>query len=75
VISDGAKEIISRLLDPNPETRMTIPEIMTHPWFLKNLPEGALEMNELYLPKPDADAANDAKVWPGISASGAFWDM
>ncbi|KAJ9154234.1 hypothetical protein P3X46_027590 [Hevea brasiliensis] len=35
-ISKPAKSIITRLLDPNPTTRMSIQELMSHSWFLKN---------------------------------------
>ncbi|XP_047964751.1 CBL-interacting serine/threonine-protein kinase 9 [Salvia hispanica] len=31
--SSGAKDVIKRILDPNPVTRMTIPEILEHEWF------------------------------------------
>lgn len=33
--SHDAKKLISRILDPNPLTRMTIPEILQDPWFKK----------------------------------------
>ncbi|OAY55656.1 CBL-interacting serine/threonine-protein kinase 7 [Manihot esculenta] len=35
-ISKSAKSIITRLLDPNPNTRMSIQELMNHSWFLKS---------------------------------------
>ncbi|XP_042026911.1 CBL-interacting serine/threonine-protein kinase 9-like [Salvia splendens] len=31
--SSGAKDVIKRILDPNPVARMTIPEILEHEWF------------------------------------------
>ncbi|XP_020593761.1 LOW QUALITY PROTEIN: CBL-interacting serine/threonine-protein kinase 11-like [Phalaenopsis equestris] len=31
------RHLIGRLLDKNPETRITVEEIMTHPWFRKGL--------------------------------------
>ena len=37
-ISDDAKDLIARLLQPLPIKRMTIGEIKNHPWFQKDLP-------------------------------------
>ncbi|GJN08029.1 hypothetical protein PR202_ga25914 [Eleusine coracana subsp. coracana] len=34
-ISAGAKNLITRILDPNPTTRITIAQILEHPWFKK----------------------------------------
>mmetsp|Transcript_29909 Transcript_29909/g.26460 ORF Transcript_29909/g.26460 Transcript_29909/m.26460 type:complete len:85 (+) Transcript_29909:601-855(+) len=31
--SPEAKDILNRMLQPNPFKRITIPEIMNHPWF------------------------------------------
>ncbi|TVU37154.1 hypothetical protein EJB05_10454 [Eragrostis curvula] len=33
--SAGAKKLISRILDPNPSTRITVPQIQKDPWFKK----------------------------------------
>ncbi|KAM3228856.1 hypothetical protein ACQJBY_060045 [Aegilops geniculata] len=33
--STGAKKLITRILDPNPATRITIPQILEDPWFKK----------------------------------------
>jgi serine/threonine protein kinase len=37
-ISDDAKDLITRLLQPLPMKRMTIGEIKEHPWFTKDMP-------------------------------------
>ncbi|XP_052198464.1 CBL-interacting serine/threonine-protein kinase 24-like [Diospyros lotus] len=34
--SPGAKSLIEKILDPNPETRITIQGIKNHPWFQRN---------------------------------------
>ena len=34
-----ARELVSRMLDVDPLTRITIPEIRKMPWFLKDLPD------------------------------------
>lgn len=36
--SDEAKDLINRMLQPNPLRRITIKEIKQHPWYLKDLP-------------------------------------
>ena len=42
-------DILTRVLVAPPSERMTMEEIKTHPWFLKGLPPGALEMNDFLL--------------------------
>jgi len=37
-ISDDLKDLISRMLQPNPIRRITMREIKEHPWYLQNLP-------------------------------------
>ncbi|KAI3917011.1 hypothetical protein MKX01_003460 [Papaver californicum] len=34
-LSFDARKLITRILDPNPETRITIPELLEDPWFKK----------------------------------------
>jgi serine/threonine protein kinase len=34
---EEAKDLINRMLQPNPLKRITMEEIKCHPWFLKNL--------------------------------------
>lgn len=38
-----------RMLNPNPKERITVPEIMAHPWFCTDLPAGVSELNETLL--------------------------
>ncbi|XP_053225837.1 calcium/calmodulin-dependent protein kinase kinase 2 isoform X5 [Podarcis raffonei] len=35
-ISDELKDLITQMLDKNPESRITVPEIKVHPWVTKN---------------------------------------
>lgn len=44
-ISDGAKDLVSRLLTVNPENRLTIKECLDHPW-LRDGSEGATPTRE-----------------------------
>jgi serine/threonine protein kinase len=37
-ISSECRDLLQRLLDPNPARRITMPQISQHPWFLQNLP-------------------------------------
>lgn len=46
---DGAKEIISALLRPNPAARATINDIMSHKWFNVAMPPGARDLNDQIL--------------------------
>ncbi|XP_021889567.1 CBL-interacting serine/threonine-protein kinase 9 isoform X2 [Carica papaya] len=44
--SSGAKKLISRILDPNPLTRITIPEILQDEWFRKGYQPPHFEAEE-----------------------------
>jgi len=37
-ISEDVKDLINRMLQPNPVKRITMKEIKEHPWYLKDLP-------------------------------------
>ncbi|MQL80959.1 hypothetical protein Taro_013418 [Colocasia esculenta] len=37
-VSKDCRHLLSRIFVANPSNRITIPEIKSHPWFLKNLP-------------------------------------
>lgn len=49
VISAECRDMIRGLLRPDSETRFSMSSVLTHPWFLKDLPDGALGMNDWYL--------------------------
>ncbi|CAN6479999.1 unnamed protein product [Victoria cruziana] len=42
-VSAECRHLLSRIFVANPEKRITIPEIKSHPWFLKNLPLELME--------------------------------
>ncbi|KAK2649983.1 hypothetical protein Ddye_017472 [Dipteronia dyeriana] len=44
--SIGAKKLIKRILDPNPLTRITIPEILEDGWFLKGYKPAQFDQEE-----------------------------
>jgi serine/threonine protein kinase len=37
-LSDDVKDLINKMLQPNPIRRISIDEIMDHPWFAENVP-------------------------------------
>jgi serine/threonine-protein kinase SRK2 len=41
----SAVGLLSRILEPDPKIRMTIPEIIQHPWFQENLEPGIIARN------------------------------
>lgn len=45
LVSEECRDVLKRVLDPNPRTRMSMGQIMSHPWFLRGLPEGASTYN------------------------------
>ncbi|KAJ9681051.1 hypothetical protein PVL29_020113 [Vitis rotundifolia] len=45
-LSPGAKKLINRILDPNPATRITIPEILEDGWFKKGYKPTCFEQEE-----------------------------
>lgn len=38
------------MMTVDPDARITIPEIQAHPWFLRDLPAGVLDMNNKTYP-------------------------
>ncbi|KAI5355819.1 hypothetical protein L3X38_008714 [Prunus dulcis] len=64
----GAKSLIHRILDPNPETRITIEQIRDHEWFQKNyVPVRSFEYEDVNLDDvnavfDDADSEQEQRV-------------
>lgn len=53
--SSGARKLILRILDPNPETRITIPQILQNDWFKKGYtPAKFIEEEDINLEDVDA---------------------
>jgi serine/threonine protein kinase len=57
--SEGVRDIMHRMLNPNPNERITVPEIMAHPWFCTDLPAGVTELNETLLATAAAAEVDD----------------
>ncbi|KAK9130106.1 hypothetical protein Sjap_010593 [Stephania japonica] len=52
-VSMECRHLLSRIFVANPEKRITIAEIRTHPWFLKNLPIDLMEGEDGNFPSDD----------------------
>ncbi|XP_064963728.1 serine/threonine-protein kinase SAPK7-like isoform X2 [Musa acuminata AAA Group] len=55
-ISQDCKQLISRIFVANPMKRLTIREIKSHPWFLKNLPRELTETAQALYYRRDNNA-------------------
>jgi len=61
-LSPQCRGLLEALLHPNPDERITISGIKQHPWFLQELPQGALNMTEHYANAPSACVRSLAEV-------------
>ena len=46
LISPEARDLLLRMLCPDPRRRITVPQICQHPWFCQHLPAEALHTND-----------------------------
>lgn len=44
-VSDECKDLLRGLLTADPAKRLTVTQVQNHPWFRRDLPAGALEVN------------------------------
>lgn len=70
LISDELKELIGRMLDKNPETRIPIPEIKLHPWMTENglNPLPLEEEHCTAVEVTEEEVQNSVKLIPTLSA-------
>uniref|UniRef100_A0A8C0IRB2 Calcium/calmodulin dependent protein kinase kinase 1 n=1 Tax=Chelonoidis abingdonii TaxID=106734 RepID=A0A8C0IRB2_CHEAB len=69
-ISEELKEVIVRMLDKNPETRITVPEIKLHPWLTK-FGEDPLPLEEEHctvVEVTEEEVKNSVKTIPSLPA-------
>eukprot|EP01026_Neomeris_dumetosa_P014067 TRINITY_DN1502_c0_g1_i1.p1 TRINITY_DN1502_c0_g1~~TRINITY_DN1502_c0_g1_i1.p1 ORF type:complete len:458 (-),score=36.87 TRINITY_DN1502_c0_g1_i1:1209-2378(-) len=45
-ISSDCQHLLTQMMDRNPNTRISVSEVMRHPWFIKGLPKGFLSFNQ-----------------------------
>ena len=59
--SSDLRDLLSKILVPDPSKRITIAEIQSHPWYLKDLPPGVAEMNDNLptVPGPGVQSAEE----------------
>ncbi|XP_041096940.1 calcium/calmodulin-dependent protein kinase kinase 1 isoform X2 [Polyodon spathula] len=70
VISEELKSLILRMLDKNPDTRITIPEIKVHPWVTKDGTD-PLPLEEEHcsvVEVTEEEVRNSVKLIPSLSA-------
>ena len=56
--SAEVRDLIHRLLRPNPAERMTMQQLFDHPWFQQDLADGALQLNDTLLQAVGAEYAD-----------------
>lgn len=63
-ISPECRHLISRIFVAEPVERITIPEIKSHPWFLKNLPADLIDERTMgnHFEEPDQPTQSDETI-------------
>ncbi|KAL3132788.1 hypothetical protein ABBQ38_006715 [Trebouxia sp. C0009 RCD-2024] len=51
-LTDDCYDILSRLLEVDPDKRITVQQILKHPWFTQDMPEGLQNLNDNLLQIP-----------------------
>ena len=51
-LSPECNDLMVRLLEVDPDKRITVPEVLKHPWFVQELPEGMANLNNNLLQIP-----------------------
>ncbi|KAL6317270.1 hypothetical protein AAG906_030023 [Vitis piasezkii] len=78
-VSIECRHLLSRVFVANPDKRITIPEIKTHPWFLKNLPiemmdGGSWQKNDINNPSQSVEEIlsiiQEARKTTGVRKAG-----
>uniref|UniRef100_A0A5B6ZW74 non-specific serine/threonine protein kinase n=2 Tax=Davidia involucrata TaxID=16924 RepID=A0A5B6ZW74_DAVIN len=67
--SSEARRLITKLLDPNPNTRITVEKIMDSPWFKKSVPKSVKTKEELGF---EAVNFEDVGKWKETETLNAF---
>jgi len=61
-VSPELRDLLSKMLVDDPQQRISMCEIQRHPWYLTDLPEGVMDMNnELPLPGDDVQPLEDVE--------------
>jgi len=62
VVSKQCEDLIRKILQKDASKRPTIAEIQEDPWYQKNLPEGATQMNSLLVRQPDEELQSESEI-------------
>jgi hypothetical protein len=76
-ISGEGRDLLQRMLLPDPNQRIQLEQIMVHPWFVTNLPPEAATMNDSYLRAafPAGECEWGCAQWPpGQQGRAGRWD-
>lgn len=82
-VSQPARRLVGRLLDPNPTTRLAVAELASHPWFKRSLSldsqlgsllGGQPERELAFQAAPALNAFDIISMSPGLDLSGLFGD-
>ncbi|KAJ4894341.1 CBL-interacting serine/threonine-protein kinase 7 [Raphanus sativus] len=78
-ISKQARSVIYQMLDPNPETRMSVESVMDTTWFKKSLTGSELDFNNILEPEPVLEKSSSGitafdliSLSSGLDLSGLF---
>jgi serine/threonine protein kinase len=61
-LSQECMDLLGKLLNPNPDARATLVQIVDDPWFKERLPSGALAINDHYLKLQPPTIQTDEQV-------------
>ncbi|KAL5840006.1 hypothetical protein ACOSQ4_012614 [Xanthoceras sorbifolium] len=70
--SSEARRLVTKLLDPNPDTRITISKIMESSWFKKSAPKAVKSKNEMEFETEKAKQPETLNAFHIISLSEGF---
>ena len=62
-VSKECRDLLHKILVPDPAKRITVPEIQNHVWYKKDLPPGVSDMND-NLPPPGAGLQVSSQTKP-----------
>ena len=70
--SKECRDMLAKILVPDPAKRMTVPQIQDHVWYRKDLPPGVAEMND-NLPMPGSGLQVSREVCSTDAWPAACW--
>ena len=77
-VSEEARHLLLRMLEPDPDRRASVAEVRVHPWCAQDLPPGVAHMNDacLQLRGQTAGTQSQAQIQQIVEqAMGPGWDL